>query len=140
MSDYFIYDDNNNLSIGSVTKTKNGIVVKSHYQSNIKNYCSKWEDVDMVDDCENMESPSYIFFTSPETSDNKIKKIVKEHPDCSILFKKSIGGNIIIGKNMALNLKVCLFHGLDELIVYGDVKNSITEHQKKLFKKIYVKI
>lgn len=138
MSAYFIYDNNNNMSIGSVTKTQNGIVVKSHYSPSILDYCSKWEDVEFVNGDTCMEAPTYVFFTPSEIENiemsEEISNIIKKHPACSV-YKTP---NIIVGENMNLNLEIAMFHGLDELMV--PQLSELTQPQKKLFKKICVKI
>lgn len=143
---FFIYDIENNLSIGSVTKSKNGIIVKSRYDPSIKEHCLKWDDVNLITkDKKEMEdakeTSTHVFLTPPENLKEDIRekflKTFQLYPDSSIYDKDS---GIVVGKNMELNLKVCLFHGLSVLITRVPVQNHLDIYQKKLFKKIYIVI
>jgi hypothetical protein len=138
--EYLVYDNDNNLRIGSVTKTKNGIVVKSSHSPVIKEFLPKWEDVEFLNDSGTMTNPVYIFFKAPAFMKSKkrkeIKTIEKKYPKCAILVNdKNIS---VIGENIELCLKVCMFHGFSEIIVPIDVSDVLDVYQRKIFKKISI--
>lgn len=140
-SEYLVYDSKINLKIGSMTKTNNGIIVKSAYDSEIKEYYSKWENVSFVDDENNLSNPTSVFFcVSSFSSEEKrnIKKLQKKHAGCVIYWPNE---NIIVcdPENIENCLQVCLFHGVTDIIFPTQIKMSdLTEPQKKLFSKIYI--
>lgn len=139
---FLVYDKNNNLSLGGVTKTKNGVVIKSCYSSGIKNYCLKWDDVEFVKEEKEMPcDKTRIFFTPPDHLTKETKQqfleLFSRNPDSSIY---SYEHNLVIGKNIKLNLSVCLFHGLVNVVVPISVDKELGVYQKKLFKKICVVI
>lgn len=124
----FTYDSRANLGFGKVVKTKNGIIVKSFYPESISKYYKLWNNVIIVDSCDELTRPVLIQITP-----NSDTTIVKNDN------KDETPSYIVSGSDMAHCLNVCIFHGFSDIIAPKEFTfDHLREYQKKLFHKIYI--
>ena len=130
---FFVYDIGNNLNIGSVTKTKTGIVVKSAHSQEIKKCCLEWKDVTFVDNIELLgNNPVKIVNLN---NSKTINKLLEQYPG-SAVYAPDL--SCVVGDDISLCLSVCLFHGISNIIIPKGAEDNLDIYQKKIFSKIYL--
>lgn len=126
---YLVYDTDNDLSPGALTRSKNGIVLKSCYPREVKKLCKKWKSVE-VKEYKKDESfdPHFVKITIQD------HEALREHPNGAVLLKDK--KEIITKNNVPLCIDISIFHGYKDIYM-GDLAFTLTEYQKKLLNNIY---